>query len=228
MRKFIALAVGALAAFVGLGAGLLSTAPEAQAARSPGRLEFQVTRNGEPFGAHTITVSEQDGALVVRNSVSLRAGLGPVTVFRYQQSCTEAWRGGALESIDCSTLKDGRRTAVRGAREGEQLRITGLGGERTFPATIAPTSWWTRTAMRGGVLLDTETGQEMRVRVTRLGRETVTVGGRPIAADRYRVEGTLAVDLWYDDQGRWVRCAFTARGQRIEYQLTSPLSAAPA
>ncbi len=68
----------------------------------------------------------------------------------------------------------------------------------------------------------------MRVRVTNMGRETIDVEGQRIQADRVRVQGTLTVDLWYDAQGRWVGCEFTARGQRVEYRLTTALSSAPA
>jgi hypothetical protein len=30
----------------------------------------------------------------------------------------------------------------------------------------------------------------------------------------------IDVDGWYDDQGRWVKLAFEARGQQIEYVLS--------
>ncbi len=43
-----------------------------------------------------------------------------------------------------------------------------------------------------------------------MGRENFTLDGRTIQADRVRVQGTLTSDLWYDAEGRWVGCAFTA------------------
>ncbi|GAM99312.1 hypothetical protein U91I_02960 [alpha proteobacterium U9-1i] len=77
-------------------------------------------------------------------------------------------------------------------------------------------------------MIDAETGARMPISVTRVGRETRNVGGASIQTDHIRVRGTLTVDLWYDLSGRWVGCAFTVRGQRIEYRLTTPLTAAPA
>jgi len=193
-----------------------------------GRAEFEVLRNGQPFGRHVISVSEAGGVLRVQNNVSLRAGVGPVTVFRYEQNCAETWRAGALAGLQCSTLKDGRRVEVRADTAGDRLRVVAGGQERFFPIGAFPTTWWTRPPTGADAFIDTETGAPMRVQVTRVGRETIEVSGEAIAAERIRVEGSLTVDLWYDTQGRWVGCEFTARGQTISYRLASPLNAAPA
>lgn len=210
-----------------LAALCLSSAATA-APSDDGQLRFDVTRNGQPFGQHTITVSDVGDTLRARSQVALRANVGPLTVFRLEQTCTETWSDGVLAALDCSTLKDGRRTRVRAALQDGRLRVTGAEGENWFPLGVFPTSWWTRPPSDATTLLDTETGAPMPVRVTRMGRETIEVGGRQIQADRIRVQGTLTADLWYDAQGRWVGCEFTARGQRVEYRLASPLSAAPA
>jgi hypothetical protein len=186
-----------------------------------GRMEFEVTRNGQPFGRHVIIVSEAGDALRTQSSVSLRARAGPLTVFRYEQTCSETWSADRLLAIECSTLKDGRQLRVRGAARDGQLVVAGVDGEATFPASAFPTSWWRKPPIGASSLLDTETGEPMSVRVSSLGWETIDVSGRAVRAERLRVQGTLAVDLWYDESGRWVGCRFTARGQRIEYRLAA-------
>jgi len=216
------LTLAALAAFT------LSHAAASAAPSDAGRLVFDVTRNGQPFGQHTVTVSDAGEGLRAQSRVALRANVGPVTVFRLEQTCSETWTGGVLAGLTCSTLKDGRRTQVRAEMRGGRLRVVGAEGENWFPLGAFPTSWWTRPPAGATTLIDTETGEPMRVRVTRIGRETIEVGGRRIAAERIRVQGTLTADLWYDTQGHWVGCEFTARGQRIAYRLATPLSAAPA
>ena len=192
-----------------------------------GRTVFEVTRNGQPFGRHTISVTGAGDALRAQSEVSMRVAVGPLTVFRLEQSCTEVWADGALSGMSCDTLKDGRRTRVQAERRDGRLRVTGADGEHWFPLSAMPASWWTRPA-EGAAIINTETGAPMRVQVTHLGRETISAGGQRIEAERVRVEGTLAIDLWYDLQGRWVGCAFTARGQNIQYRLASPLSGLPA
>lgn len=195
---------------------------------NPGRTVFEVTRNGQPFGRHTITVAQAGDDLRVQSVLALRAGLGPLTVFRMEQTCSETWTGGALTGMSCDTLKEGRRTEVRARLQDNRLRVTGAEGEIWFPRGAFPTSWWTQPPLDATTMIDTETGAPRSVRVSRMGRETIEVGGQHIEADRIRVAGTVTADLWYDLSGRWVRCTFTARSQRIEYTLTSPLSGAPA
>ncbi len=218
MRSFALAAVTAIC---------LTGAAATAAPTDAGRLEFEVLRNGQPFGRHTIVVSGAGENLRARSNVELRVDLGPLTVFRFEQDCAETWSQGRLAGLQCSTLKDGRRTIVRAVRDGEQLRVAGADGETLFPLNAFPASWWTKPP-EGAVLIDTETGELMRARVIYMGRETIDVGGRQIAADRVRVTGTVAGDLWYDADGRWVACAFRARGQNIEYRLRTPLSGAPA
>lgn len=199
---------------------LVATAASASTP-SPQRLEFEVTRNGQPFGRHVITVSGAGDALRSESSVSLRAGVGPVTVFRYEQVCSETWNGAQLTALECSTLKDGRRLQVRGGVRAGQLVVAGANGEQTFPIEVLPTSWWRRPSSSVTSMLDTETGAPMPVRITNYGWDSIEVDGRAIRAERIRVQGAIAVDLWYDERGRWVGCRFTARGQTIEYQLAS-------
>jgi hypothetical protein len=207
---------------------LICTPSAFAAPSSAGRLEFEVLRNGQPFGRHVISVAAQSGGYGVRSEIELRVGAGPLTLFRYEQNCTETWRADGLTGLDCSTLKEGRRTIVHAETVGETLRVRRARGERDLPRDIWPTSWWTKPPIGAEILLNTETGVNTPMRVTRIGEESIDVGGQRIRAERIRVQGTLTADLWYDERGRWVGCAFTARGQRVTYRLISPLAAAPA
>jgi hypothetical protein len=199
----------------------------AQAATTAGRLEFAVTRNGEPFGTHTVTVTAANGDLTARSAVALRAAVGPVTVYRYEHSCNERWRSGVLQALNCATLQDGRRSQISATRAADAISVQGPGGVTMFPGNALPTSWWTRSVLERASLIDADTGRAMPIRVTEVGEETLTIGGQRVPTTHFRVQGTLAMDIWYDMEGRWVSAAFTARGQRIEYRLTSPLAAAP-
>jgi hypothetical protein len=222
MRRF----AGIIACFALLAAGQAQAEPS-----SAGRLEFEVLRNGAPFGVHIVEVTGAAGRFEAVSNVDLQVKLGPITAFRLEQTCTESWRAGALAALRCSTLKDGRRIEITGTREEGALNVRiGRSSEdvERFALDAAPTSWWSRPPLDIDSMINTETGKPMAVRITRLGRERMMVGGASIDVERLRVVGTLTMDLWYDAQGRWVGCAFTARGQRVEYRLASPLSVAPA
>ena len=40
-----------------------------------------------------------------------------------------------------------------------------------------------------------------------------------IEARRFDVKSELSASFWYDASGRWVKCAFTAQGSKVEYVL---------
>ena len=120
---------------------LLCLDPAAAAPTVAGRTEFEVLRNGQPFGRHTIVVSGNRDGMEAETNVSLSARLGPVVLYRWEQHCTETWSTGVLTGLNCSTLKDGRRVIVRARRDGERLIVNGGGGGSAFPIGTLPTSW---------------------------------------------------------------------------------------
>lgn len=197
------------------------------AATEPGHVQFEVMREGHSFGRQAVTVSMRNGELVAETSATLHAGLGPVTLFSYTQRCSESWRDGALTSLQCATRQNGRAKSVQGRLANGSLQMNGTAGSVVFSAGTLPTSWWTRPPLSTREMINSETGARLPVRVTLIGRETIVANGVRIQADHIRVQGTLAVDLWYDDQGHWVGCAFTAQGQRMTYRLLTPPAAGP-
>ena len=53
-------------------------------------IRFNVLRKGNPFGSHTVVFEEgPSNALIAKTKVGLKAGLGPITVFRYDLSASE-------------------------------------------------------------------------------------------------------------------------------------------
>jgi hypothetical protein len=207
---------------------IIAAPPALAAPASPGRVEFEVLRNGQPFGKQSVTVSRANGELVADSHADLKADFGPVTVFRYQQTCRETWRDGGLANLSCSTTKNGQRTKVEGSRETSGLRVSTGKSQIDFPAAALPTAWWTKPPLAAYDMINTETGQRLSVRVTHIGREMIETGAGRVEAEHIRVAGSLTVDLWYDDAGHWISCAFTMSGQRMTYRLLTPIADGPA
>lgn len=202
-------------------------APAAAQPSSPGRIEFEVFRNGQPFGRQSVVVRDAGGQLIAETSADLQAGLGPLRLFTYAQRCREVWREGRLAELNCATTKNGQRLVVEGASGTHRFHVRSPNGALAFEQGVLPTSWWSRPPLSTREMINTETGERLPVRVAFIGREAINVSGRTIMADRIRVNGTLTLDLWYDDAGRWVNSAFTIDGQRITYRLVTEPSAAP-
>ncbi|MEX1252162.1 MAG: DUF6134 family protein [Hyphomonas sp.] len=183
-------------------------------------IRFNVLREGKPFGSHAVTFEKAaDGTLVANTKVSLKAGLGPVTVFRYQLDATEKWLNGKLVEVSGKLNDDGKKATLSARRKGEALNVDSTVFNGVAPAGTVPASHWNYAQTQTTKLISTGNGEILNVKVVNKGRETIKAGNRSIEANRYLLDSALDVDLWYDDEGRWVKLAFEARGQQIEYVL---------
>jgi Family of unknown function (DUF6134) len=194
--------------------------PKAWQPKSGDVISFNVLREGKPFGSHAVKfTTDANGALVATTTVSLKAGLGPVTVFRYKLDATETWLNGELQKVSGNVNDDGKKRSVTATRKGDALNVSGTDFKGVAPEGVVPASHWNYAQTLTGKLLSTEDGEILNVKVVNKGRETIKAGNKTIEANRYLMDSALDVDLWYDDDGRWVKLAFEARGQQIEYVL---------
>lgn len=218
-----------LSAWVGLcllGASALAGPASAATIPPSGEIEFEVVRGADiRFGAHTVRFYDgMHGELRVETDISLRAGLGPITVFRYELSGDEIWRGGRLESARFAGRDDGKD--VFASAEYKDGVYTLGGSNITQDAIEAPliaSTYWNKALIEQGRMFNTQNGEILPFTVERLGWEEITDAyGRPFRAEHYRLTSNIVLDLWYDEAGMWSGLAFTARGQEVRYKLKSP------
>jgi len=190
---------------------------------SPGdEISFKVLRKGNPFGTHIVRFGETtDGALTATSDVDLKAGFGPITVFRYALDSRETWRDGMLVGLDGDLKVDDREGRVDAQAVGGSLIVDGTEFNGEVPLGILPSSHWNVRQTMAEQLISTEDGEIIDVEMRSMGRETIEAGGTRIEANRFLMDSDIDVDLWYDDEGRWVKLAFEVRDQEIEYVLNT-------
>tara|TARA_R110000868_G_scaffold44400_1_gene148358 strand:- start:277 stop:972 length:696 start_codon:yes stop_codon:yes gene_type:complete len=199
------------------------TPPPAWTPKDGDEISFQVLREGKPFGTHTVSFDvAPDGTLKATTDVRLKAGLGPITLFRYALDATETWKDGQLVALKGAVDDNGDDGSVSAMRVGNALDVTGTEYTGRVPFGILPSSHWNVAQTQASQLLSSEDGELIEVNVVDKGPDTVSVGDTSVEANRYLMDSDIDVDLWYDEQGRWVKLAFEARGQLIEYVLTKP------
>lgn len=185
------------------------------------KIRFDVFRQGDKkFGTHMVRFHvSDDGSYRVISDVNLKAGLGPITLFHYSLSSTETWHDDRLVALEGNTNDDGKKENVSASLSGEKLSINGSGYTGRAPLGIIPSSHWNIQQVFSSEILSTENGELLDTRVTRMGEETLRINGQAVPATHYRLVSDLTVDLWYDEQNRWVQLSFEARGQKIDYRL---------
>lgn len=185
------------------------------------QIAFDVLRKGKPFGTHIVSFEESDtGDLQVTTDVDLKVKVGPFTAFQYRLDSEETWRSGQLVSLNGRTNDDGEKTSVSAVLDGDELRVEGTAFQGRVNPWIIPSSHWNMDQVRASEMLSTEDGSVLQMTITPMGNDMLSIDGQEIAANRYTLDSDIDIDLWYDDQGRWLKLTFEARGQMIEYRLS--------
>ena len=185
-------------------------------------IDFTVLRKGKPFGSHVLTFDrDADGNQQVTTDVDLQVKFGPITAFKYRLDSVEEWVDGQLVALTGKSNNDGRKGEVSAELQDDSLIVDSTKFDGALPLTTIPSSHWNRLQVYQSQMLSTETGEVLDIDVEVIGDDTVKVGDEAVEATHYRLKSDLTVDLWYDNQSRWVKLAFDVRGQRIEYVLNA-------
>jgi hypothetical protein len=186
-------------------------------------IKFDVRRQGKPFGTHEVRFDVlADGTIEAQTKVKLRAGFGPIPLYRYDLQATERWQDGRLVGLNGEVYKDGKEGSVTAQADGDVIDVEGTGFDGTVPVNTIPASHWNIAQTQASMLLSSENGQLIDVSVRPEGRETLEIAGQPVEANKFLLDSDIDVTLWYDDAGRWLKLSFSARGQEIDYVLEAP------
>jgi len=172
------------------------------------RIEFDIVRNGTRVGAHTVTFDGDAAALSVVTDFQMEIGVLFVTLFELTYHSEAVWRNGEMVSLFARTDRNGEISIVEAASADGLLRGEGPNGPFAAPLGIYPTNHWNAGVKNSTQLINTITGRVSDVRLVRVGVEQVQTERGLVDATRYRYEGAIENEVWYDTQGRWVRMQF--------------------
>lgn len=191
------------------------------------QINFEILRNGKPFGTHSLNFSRQDNQLIVDINIEMNYYLGPIRVFKYRHTNQEIWDSGAkkLVSFQAQTDDDGKDLYVNAFFEGGKTIVEGSDGSYEAKGNILGTTYWHQDMLKQSRLINTQYGTLDEITITDLGEEDFEVQDKIMTARHYRMnDGTREVDFWYDvETGQWVGLKFEIRGSNLEYRLLTPL-----
>jgi hypothetical protein len=197
------------------GAGALAAVPAGN------RIAFAVTRNESPIGTHDLSFARDGGDVRVSIAIDFAVRFLGITAFRYTHRNTELWRGDRLLSIASTTDNNGTPLSVKARANGRGIEVEGTdSGSYVAPIEAISTSYWHGAFLRGQKI-DTQGGKLLTTTLRRVGEETIPVAGQQVAATHWRIDGDLALDIWYDAAGTWSRLRFINNGATILYSRTA-------
>lgn len=227
-RRARAVAAGALAAVSVLAAPTLAQEDagaaddQTTALPTPQTVSFDVFRREGFLGVHSITFDQDGDTFTAVSDIELKVRVGPITFFYYKHDSTETWVDGAFSTLTAETRKDRKDLFVDAAVDASGVLVNATEQQGHVDGAVLPTTWWNEDALQRDALLNAEVGTVLPLEITAIEETTYEVQGVTVPATRYRVAGTLDLDLFYDDAGRWIGCEFIARGAIVRYVMTTP------
>jgi uncharacterized protein DUF6134 len=192
-------------AFVGPAAAATSSLAAAPPA---GTLTYDVVREGERIGTHTVSFEKMGEELTVRTETNVDFTAYLVFDITWTHQAVEIWENGGLKEFTSFTNEDGRKRQVHAQREGDRLIVNSTGGRREFSADLIPGTLWHPATVSQDKVLDPIKGRLRKVTVTDHGMDEVEVEGRKVQAHHYAMRGDLKRDFWYDEDGTVVKVEF--------------------
>lgn len=184
------------------------------------RIDFEVTRGGDPLGWHRLRIVRDGNRAIVEVMIDFELKFGPIALYRYTHRNRTVIEEGKVLSVETRTNDDGDYFAVLArpdeGRGQDGLTLFGVDGRIAAPADIFPSDYWRYATVRQDRLLDTQKGILRDV-------EMNAVAGREGC---YDMTGELTMQLCYDD-GRWVGGSFDGRGQEVLYTRRETPADAP-
>lgn len=183
---------------------------------------FKVLFNGRDAGMQSFERARVGDRETVNIAADLDIKLFGFSVHKYRHRNVETWSQACLESMKTTTNDGGDPYAVHAVRTPEGLRVIAQGKEALLSGCVMSFAYWNPDFLKATRLLNSQTGEYQPVSIRPMGMEPLTVAGREVQANRYKLtaEG-IDIDLWYADNREWVRLESDIKGSRLVYELTN-------
>lgn len=212
----VRLAKGLLAA--ALAAGLAGAAWAAEPPSGTAVYKIHHEKYGD-IGTHKLTFARSGDDLTVEVENKMKVKVLFVTVFRYEAKRRELWRDGRMVGYRSQTHDDGTDITAMAELTGDKLVIEGPKGRATTPLGVFPTNPWNAKIIDQSLLMDTKTGELLKVKIAEAGEDTLEVRGKAVKARKYVISGELERELWYGADGAWLQMRFDSDGSAVTFTL---------
>lgn len=193
-----------------------------------GVFTFTVSRNGDPIGEHRVAFRHEGTRIEIDAATELKVTLAMIPVFRFSHQRREVWQDGRPLLIAAKTDSDGHKLDITLRPNGHgYIRTVNDRVDRLDPSTKI-LAFWTRDMVTAdpGRFVSVVEDETLEVAFSYLGKQTLTIAGRQLEMDHYRMLGDEERDIWYDPDGQVARVTFLRDGAEIEY-LRNEYQSAP-
>ncbi|MBT8119164.1 MAG: hypothetical protein KJN89_05550 [Gammaproteobacteria bacterium] len=183
--------------------------------------DFKVYLDGDEIGFHNFSVVHKETHQEIYSSARFDVKFLFFNAYSYEHDNVEHWRGQCLKSINAVTNDNGDRYNVSGQVDNDGFIVETLDNKSSYQPCIKTFAYWDPDFLKESRLLNSQTGEMVKVKSQFIGNETMTHMGKETEARRYRLTGeNLQIDLWYSDDDQWLALeSLTEGGRVVRYEI---------
>jgi hypothetical protein len=199
--------------------GLTGTAAAADNTHENHFATIQV--DGKKIGqVHYTLTYDGDGQIESLKTNASYSVLG-FEVYHFSQDLTERWQTGELQTMDGHTNDDGTKYQASIERKPEQYAGVLNGKDLTLPHDAFPNSVWHYQITEQSLLFNLTDLRLMNVKVSKRP-ESVKIGRKSIAAERFDFTGDWQASLWFDQDQQLLKLEYKIDGRDVLVTLDQP------
>ena len=205
---------------------LVTTAASTAApADDAGEYTFTVLRDGTPVGQHRIAFDREGDRVAIEEATEIKVRFAKIPFYTFEHEAREVWENGRALRIDSTTNDNGEKFDIKVRPDDDGYIRTVNGRVDKFDGSMQVLSFWNMDTLKHHDFFSTVEDKTLKVSFEFIGREKITLAGKELDVDHYRMVGDEEQDLWFDADGHLAKVELHRRGSDIAYvrDQVSPL-----
>ena len=178
--------------------------------------QFKVFLDDDEIGFHNFSVIDKGEKQEIYSKARFDVKFFFIKAYSYRHDNVEHWQDQCLKSIKAFTNDNGEQHNVSGKIDNDVFIVNTIDKQNSYTPCVKTFAYWDPDFLEESSLLNSQTGEMVKVESEFIGNETLTHKGEAVDARRYRLSGeNLQIDLWYTDEDHWLALESLTEGGRI-------------
>lgn len=200
-----------------IAAALLLAIPSFAFADEAGEYTFTVLSDGNPIGRHRIVFEHEGERVEIQEATEIKVSFATIPLYSFEHQARQLWQNGRAVRIDAITNDNGERfdIAVRDTGQGYVRTVNGRVDRFDRSATVL--ALWNKETFGHHAYFSAVEDKILNASFEYIGAEKISLAGRQLRTQHYRMLGDEEHELWFDPAGHLAKVAFRRYGATIEY-----------
>jgi hypothetical protein len=211
-----------------LTAALVGTAAVSAAlAGDAGEYTFTVLKDGAPVGQHRVAFDREGDRIEIREETAIEIRFAMIPLYSFEHEGRQVWEDGRAVRIDATTNDNGEKLDITVRADGDGYIRTVNGRVDRFDESTTVLAFWNMDTLRHNAFFSAVEDKTLDAAFQYVDREKITVAGKELNVEHYRMTGDEERELWYDAAGHIAKIELHRHGSEIAYVRDQATPRAP-